>query len=346
MGRLPEPARGGSIGMLREFINVEEAEWALVVGWLVEALRAEGNYPVLPILGGQGDGKTTLARVLKRLVDPHAVEVRAAPDDLRDLAAAARNSHLLVFDNLSRLRPQISDALCRLSTGGGLGGRLYYTNLEEAAFDARRPVILTSIAEVASRSDLLDRAVIVSMLPLADRNPGDGEKSRETEEVFWTRFDGAAPQILGVLYDALAAGLRDQSSVRLTEKTRMADFAAWASACLPALDISSEDFLDAYLGNREAGNDIALEASLIAEPVQVLAASGWRGTMQGLLDRLRSTVEEQVTQLANFPKSPRALRAELNRIKPNLRARGVDIDFKTSGRRGVTIKLKAENNFV
>jgi hypothetical protein len=332
-GPLPEPERGGSIVQLREFVNVSNNEWSLVVAWLLQAFRGRGNYPVLPLRGGQGDGKTTLARVLKGLIDPDSVQVRFAPGSLRDLVAAARGAHLLAFDNLSRLSAELSDALCCLSTGGGFGGRELYSDFDEAAFAARRPVILTSITEVVSRPDLLDRSIIITMVPLADRAPGEDERAREPEETFWSKFTTAKPCILGALYDALAAGLRDHASVALPETTRMADFAVWASACLPTLGISADDFFAAYKVNREGANETALEASVIAEPIKALvtAESPWHGTAGDLLGLIRNMVGEPTNQQPGFPQTPRAMRAALEKIKPNLRAAGFTVEF---GRRG------------
>jgi len=36
---------------------------------------------------------------------------------------AANNGQVLAYDNLSRLRSWLSDALCRLASGGGFGLR-------------------------------------------------------------------------------------------------------------------------------------------------------------------------------------------------------------------------------
>jgi hypothetical protein len=70
-----------------------------------------------------------------------------------DLPAFAKNNAILCFDNLSTIHPHLADDLCRLATGGGLGGRKFYTNDGEATFSARRPVVLTGINDVATRGD-------------------------------------------------------------------------------------------------------------------------------------------------------------------------------------------------
>ena len=62
--------------------------------------------------------------------------------------------------------PWLSDALCRLATGGGFGTRQLYSDDEESLFEARRPVLLNGIEEVAVRGDLLDRSLIVTLSPI------------------------------------------------------------------------------------------------------------------------------------------------------------------------------------
>jgi hypothetical protein len=49
---------------------------------------------------------------------------------------AANNGHLLAFDNLSGLPPWLSDALCRLASGGSFAVRQLYTDDEEVLFKA------------------------------------------------------------------------------------------------------------------------------------------------------------------------------------------------------------------
>jgi hypothetical protein len=52
---------------------------------------------------------------------------------------AAKNGWLIALDNLSRVHTWLSDALCRLATGGGFATRELYANDEEVLFDAKRP---------------------------------------------------------------------------------------------------------------------------------------------------------------------------------------------------------------
>jgi hypothetical protein len=115
-----------------------------------------------------------------------------SPRDERDLAIAANNGWMVAYDNLSGLPVWLSDALCRLSTGGGFSTRTLYSNDEETIFDSKRPVILTGIDQIASRHDLLDRAVVTTLPVIPD-------DKRRSEAKFWAEFEEARPRILGAL---------------------------------------------------------------------------------------------------------------------------------------------------
>ncbi len=134
-----------------------EAQWVLVAAWLVGALRPRGPYPILLVTGEQGTAKSTTCRMFRRLIDPSAADVRAIPRSEHDLAVTAASSWIVAFDNVSRIQPWFSDALCRLLTGSGFSTRRLYTNRDEEIFFATRPVMLNGIGILGAQADLLDR---------------------------------------------------------------------------------------------------------------------------------------------------------------------------------------------
>src|SRR5262249_14772550 len=155
--------------------------------------------------------------------------------------------------------PWLSDALCRLSTGGGLSTRELYTDDEEVLFDVQRPGILTGIEELATRSDLADRTITVHL-------PGIPESLRQPEAVFWAAFEAARPRILGALLDVVVVALRNLPGVRLLTLPRMADFAVWVSAAEPALGWQPGDFMKSYAGCMQDADAMAVEASPVGGP--------------------------------------------------------------------------------
>ena len=287
MRQLPHPTRGGNIDELREYANVGDDDWPLFAAAAVATLRPRGPFPVLQLHGEQGSAKSTTARVLRELVDPNAAPLRSEPRDGRDLMIAAHNGWIVAYDNVSHLAPWLSDAICRLSTGGGFATRELYSNTDEILIDVQRPVVMNGIEDLATRGDLLDRSLIL-YLPRIN--------SYRREDEFWSAFSEAGPRILGSLLDAVSVALANLDSVRLARAPRMADFAIWATAAEPALGLQRGTFILAYDGNRADAHALSLEASPLTDPVRVVAEAGFAGTATELLDRLVGLVAEDVTR--------------------------------------------------
>ena len=240
---LPTPKRGGSLDLLQPFVNIgSEDDFTLLKAWLIGALRPRGPYPCLAVIGQQGSAKTFLSRVARELIDPNKAPVRAQPRDERDMMIAARNGWVIGFDNLSGLAPWLSDALCRLATGASFATRQLYTDAEESLFEAARPLILNGIDEVATRGDLQDRSIVLSL-------PVISEEQRRTEAELWSAFRDAHQLILGALLDAVSAALRNERTVKLEKLPRMADFARWVEAAGEALGSPTGSFMAAYDSN-------------------------------------------------------------------------------------------------
>ncbi len=179
---LPVPTRGGTVEELRRFVNVtDEVGWRLTVAWVVQALRPTGPYPVLLLQGEQGSAKSTAERLLRALIDPSAAPLRTTPRNEHDLFIAATSAWVVALDNISNLQPWLSDALCRLSTGGGFSTRTLYKNREQELFDATRPLALYVSRQVCKSpravpllfaiSSLLPTPVALASLPCIPASP-------------------------------------------------------------------------------------------------------------------------------------------------------------------------------
>ncbi len=321
---LPNPVPGGDVEELRQFVNVAtDDDWRLLLSWLVAALRPVGPYPALALYGEQGSAKSSTARLLAALVDPRVALLRSEPHGQRDLMIAATNGWLVAFDNLSKIPDWLSDALCRLATGGGFSTRELYTNDEEAIFDAQRPVIFTAIEEVAVRGDLLDRCLPLTLAPIP-------EGCRRPESELWRSFEEARPRILGALLDAVSAALANLPRTRLDRLPRMADFAVWSCAAAPALGWSQRAFLDAYAMNRETAHASALDAVSWLPHLDTLGCP-WQGTATELLGKINEQAGETAVRQKGWPSNGRALAGALRRLAPHLRARGLNVLFTREG---------------
>ena len=331
---LPAPRRGGSINELRPLLNLDAAsgkldDWYLLVSWLTSALRPHGPYPVLILGGEQGTGKSTAARILRRLVDPSVVALRRPPRDERDLMITAQNSWLVTLDNLSRIGTRLSDSLCTLSTGGGFSTRKLFSDSEEALFWAERPVLLNGIEDLAERGDLLDRSLILT-LPMVP------PRKRLEEATLWRRFERSYPRLFSGVLWTLSRALRELPRVRLRELPRMADFARWGVACERALRWPEGAFLAAYERNLEAANDQAIHSlsvgPVIVEYVTSQPRSRWVGTSGELLEGLRSHAGRRACADRHWPRSPQQLGQLLRRLGVNLRRGGFEVRYWRQGK--------------
>jgi hypothetical protein len=322
MQSLPTPD-GADLDLLRKYINVRDKDYYLLISWMLMALRPTGPYPVLVLSGEQGSAKSTTARMLRALVDPNRSPIRAAPKGLQDLAIAANNGRVVAFDNLSSVPTWLSDGLCRLSTGGGFATRALYENDEEIIFEAQRPIILTGIEDVASRADLADRAISVTL-------PTIPNASRRTEKEIWFDFEQDAPTIFGGLLELLSAAIRNLPTVGVPNLPRMADFALFATAAEDAMGLMPGDWMKYYSQNLAATNQALIDDNPLIGLIRECLTRNPEPMQCGQwLELLRMQAKHDPTLQKVIPSTARGLRGELKRLAPVMRRAGIEIDFDT-----------------
>jgi hypothetical protein len=330
MKSLPRPSHDGSLSDLKLLLNLGSNDnFILIVSWLMGALSPKGPYPILILQGEQGSAKTTSARIIRSLIDPCRAPLRTLPKSEHDLMIAAKNSLVIAWDNLSGLSSQLSDALCRISTGGGLSTRELYTDDGEVLFDMTRPIILTGIDQVANRQDLIDRSIILEL-------PAISAEKRQPDDDLREEFKLLHPRILGSLCDAISMALRNSGMEKPHSLPRMADFAQFVLAAEPALwPIGS--FMEAYEKNIKGVVEVSLQNDTVATAIEHLLEeeNPWEGTPSQLLRALRAPDEIKRTQ--SWPKLPNALSKRIKRLSAFLRKANIDVEFKHSGDRKIKI---------
>jgi hypothetical protein len=205
-------------------------------------------------------------------------------------------------------------------------------------FEAARPILLNGIEDVINRPDLGDRAIFLTLAPIAQRR-------REAE--LWREFEIARLRILGSLLDAVAHGLRAVDGVHLDRLPRMADFAVWATACETAL-WPAGTFVRAYAANRRAAIESIIEADPIATCVRGIMAKQtmWTGSASELLRLCAESARDEISGGPAWAKNPRALAGRLRRAQTFLRTLGIEIAFSREGRTGtrmIRVSTSAEN---
>jgi len=310
--------------LLKHFVGADEDTLMLLVAWLLGCMRPEGPYPVLTISGEQGSGKSTILRLMRRIFDPHALDMRTPPEDQRDLQAMVRNSFMLAFDNVSFVSNKMSDALCVISTGtGAQGGRALYTNAEESAVRVCRPVAMNGIPDVVERGDLVDRSIHVH-LPRIDPT------ERRDDHEFWETFNTEHPRLLGALMNAALIATQNYANVKLVEKPRMSAFAVWVVAAEKAFGWPEGRLMQVYKANRSLAENQLMEFNGVASAM--LRLMDKKTEFSGTYSDLIGALEMHVGPRESLPKSSHGFAAELRRVRPALERHG--LKFSSGGRSG------------
>lgn len=326
MAEMPAPVPGGSVRDLAKYLNLEcEEDLHQTVGWVLGAFMPPvGAYPILFLNGQQGSAKTTSSRVLKAVCDPEGQNGRDIQQMFRreeDLRAAVRTSRVLVFDNASGIPRAVSDALCRISTGASLRSRKLYTDYTQVSVYAHAPVIVNGIPHLTHHADLADRSIVIPLPPIA-------AESRKPEAEFWKDFRSDLSKILGAVFDAVAAGLRNVADVKLQSLPRIADWAKWVTACEEKLPWPQGTIVASY---EKRAREVIADA-LAENPLAV--------ALTGLLEkakdnRFEGTPTELHNALSNgllagsdspggeVPSSASKLSEALTRLGPQLPAIGI-----------------------
>jgi hypothetical protein len=327
-GPLPVPTRAGSLDPLAELLNVDEAGFRLIVGWLVAALVQEIPHPILALVGEQGTAKSTAARLVVSLIDPSPAPLRTPPREMRSWAAAASASWIVALDNVSTIPPWLSDTLCKAVTGDGIVERALHTDDDLNILAFRRCVALTSIDAGKLSGDLAERLVTVELDVIAP------ERRRPDAEVA-NAYEREQPGLLGALLDLVVQVLAELPRVQLAELPRMADFAR----ILGALDATQGwSTLTDYLRAAEDAGRAVLDGDPVADAVIALVDEhgSWAGTAGELLARITPDPRPP-----GWPRTPQVVSGTLKRLAPALRASGgLVVEFPPRGQTR-TIVLRA-----
>ncbi|MEQ1715130.1 MAG: hypothetical protein ABL907_03970 [Hyphomicrobium sp.] len=288
------------------------------------------GYPVIWFCGEEGSAKSSLAALVKRLIDPEVISLAAKPTRARDIYVTAQTSFMLAYDNLTDVKG-ISNTLCQISTGSQFVRRQGFTDTGLVVLPAHGPVILTGIALDNLPPDLADRMVTIKLRRLTHYDPEAVE-----------RADRDAGIVLGYLLDLLSVALRNYETTHLAQAPRLATLARVVAAAEPfGCDTPFVDILRAAQTNDLMSTD---DHSPVTDALVNLlkATPEWRGTYKQFLALLETKAGDGANS-PEWPKTPRKLSAFAKSRRRMLREMGIDIEDgdKVETGRLVTVRRTA-----
>lgn len=320
------PSKDGDIRRILKYINLQDNH-TMFLCWLVCCFVPNIPHAMPIFFGEKGAAKTTACTLLKKLIDPSALETLTIQKNPRSLAVNLQQHWFLPFDNVSRIDEETSDTLCRAITGGGIQQRKLFTDADDYIFTFQKCLAINGINNVVNRPDLLDRAILIELCRIKESD------RRELTELM-ADFEKDLPCILGGIFDMLSKAMKIYPTVTLDKLPRMADFARWGYAVGEALGRLGIEFLEQYNANQGKRNIEILNTDIVATLVVAFMKdkAEWSGLISELYNKLSAMAPQYGinSKGKEFPAMPNVLSRRLNGLKSNLQEAG--ISFKTSSK--------------
>lgn len=316
------PVTGGDIKDILKYVNItDEKKQMLFLVWFVSTFIPNFPHPILYVHGPQGSSKSSLSKIVRKLVDPSLVEVTSIPKNSEDILQQLSHNHLIFLDNISHVSQEMSDMLCRAVTGSAFTKRALYTNDDEFIVTIQSVIGINGINIAVDKPDLLERCILLELERIPDTN-------RKDEHTLWADFEKNKAEILGSVFTCVSHALKVYPHVKVDKLPRMADFAKWGCAIAEALGYSQKDFLDEYINSQDKQNKELLyeitETQLLIEFMK--NRTEWYGTATDLHIALKSLIPWDDRKSFRFASQSNKLTKILNTHKIPLETIGIYIE--------------------
>jgi hypothetical protein len=137
---------------------------------------------------------------------------------------------------------------------------------QDVIYNFKRCIGINGINLGATKSDLIDRGLIIEHIPIPKH------RKRLLKEI-WQKFFEIRPQLLGYIFDILVKVLKFQKQnpdgLKLSEYSRLADFAEIGEIISRCMGYKPGKFIDAYFRNidlqtTDNPRDMSLELNRIS----------------------------------------------------------------------------------
>ena len=335
---LPIPERNGDWGLIHKYVNLNsEADLILFDTFILCGFIPAIQIPISLLYGPPHSGKSSIHKVIRRVLDPCHPEFQGKLRNMKDFAQVASQHRVLIYDNMSTLTVEQSVLLCGAVTGDGSEKRGLYTDEDTITFEYQNVICMNGVEMVASQSDLIDRSISQQLKQIPEK---DQKHVSQLERDF---FDDL-PLILGGIFDVLSVVLRTSGSISLEWKTRFGDFVRCGVAAVEALGKSRDDFITAYRNNVERRYQDVIDGSPVALALVEFMKdkTDWKGRATELLQLLKAVAGSLglETRAACWPQQPNHLSGQLSYLEEGLDHAGISVERSHSNGNRVLIITK------
>jgi len=340
------PASVGDINLLKKYLNMDAVSVVLFTAWLSYTLAhpkvSTSKFVILVLQGNQGSGKTSLCNnIILNLIDPSLIGVQILSGNVKDLAIAAQNAHVLCFDNVREFKQSMADMLCIAATGGALTSRQLYSDADQHVVRMHVALVLNGLHSFIDQPDLAQRCLPIHLQQL-------DESKRKSEAELVRDFQADAPAILRGLLDLIADVFLQLPTVEVTNPERMIDFVMWLAAMEKAADIPAGIYQSEFSESLNQGQlDSILDNALavaVMEFAQRHSSDVWSGTPKELFNRLNEQATISTLRSREWPPNEIAMSKRLIPLKASLQTQGITVTLSRGKHRNISIKAERNQN--
>lgn len=332
--KLKEPDGIAEIRELFLKFGCSDEQIDIIVFFIICCFGPTKSFPVLVITGPAGSGKTSLVKAIKTLIDPEESVTIPMPTTCQALRVAAASKHLLAIDNCSEVKTRIEDELCTISTGTSVVERKLYTNFETDQRKYCCPIVISSVSQFSSRTDLQDR-----MLYLELERPAEMMTNEEIDAL----VEEYQPKILKWIAELLQCISANEDSKPVVTSSRLVDSIRFASKGAAYMGKKKSFFARLVEENQERIRlDNASTSPLVREIDRMMMKRAFSVTNpeEWRIENEPSEIFSLMVKDSLFvsrrdsamPKTPAAFGKKLNYIKGTLKSKGILVNSWHTGK--------------
>jgi hypothetical protein len=310
--------------------NIPEKYYSIVITWMVCTLFPEKDQTILEITGEENSGKSTAAWIIKSLIDPSEKTLSEVPNSLKDLLALAKNNYIIAIDNADDLSESMQKQIYDL-LNNGIQSQINHGNSgSNWTINLRNPVISVSTSSMLS-NPLTSKNTISIDLPELDR--------RRLNDDFKKLFQETNSQALLELAKIAAYTLYKprSNSLKINDEIYFDNFALTGPVVCQYFNVRINSFEKTLNELRHETNENIIDESIVAKYLLLWAAENPEYKANKPLNDWQKELLKNLSEedRNDWPKSTRKFGAELKKIAPRLKKKGVFC--KSLGKQGSNV---------
>ncbi|EBA01757.1 hypothetical protein [Marinobacter sp. ELB17] len=298
--------------------NIPETYYSTVITWMVCTLFPERDQTILEITGAENSGKSTAAWIIKSLIDPTDKTLNEAPNSSKELLSLAQNNYIIAIDNADDIPEPMQKQIYEL-LNNGINNQINHGNSgSNWTINLRNPVIGVSTSSMLSNPLLIKKGISIDLPTL------DAETLNENLDQL---FQETRYQALLELVNIAAGTLNKprSPSLKINDVIYFDNFALTGAMVCKYFHANINSFTKTLSELRSESNENIIDESVVARSLLLWAAENPKYKEPKPLNDWQKYLFKNLPEedRNDWPKSTRKFGAELKKIAPRLKKKGV-----------------------